>query len=35
MTFLSFEKSTDRSLHAKYYLLTVEIKDYNQPVKTI
>ena len=42
---LSFENSTDRTVHTKYYLPTVEIKDYNvkidgqnffdQPVKEI
>ena len=26
---LSFENTIDRSVHAKYYLPTVEIKDYN------
>ena len=42
---LSFETTTDRTIHRKYYLPTVEIKDYNvmingqnffhQPVKII
>ena len=26
---LSFENTTDRTVHTKYYLTTVEIKDYN------
>ena len=26
---MSFELTTDRTVHAKYYLRTVEIKDYN------
>ena len=26
---LSFENITDRTVHAKYYLPTVEMKDYN------
>ena len=42
---LSFENTTDRTVHTKYYLLTVEIKDCNvmidgqnvfdQPVKKL
>ena len=41
---LLFENTTDRTIHTKYYLLTVEIKDYNvmidiqnfidQPIRT-